>query len=380
MTKYMNGRFETAGMHRKKVRDGSMKNTDEVLSYLEDEESRFIYQKRMEYNETGDFNAIRAIVERYVPKLHDRPYYPGMEDTLFQLLADKRNIVIFGSGMNGKALPGSLRGRGLTPVCYADNAKDKWGTQVEGLEIKCPAEIDFSDVDAVVISPFKQTVVDAMRKQLLELGVREETLFNYRDFSASVLEWDLYFDPDIIRLHEDEVFVDAGALNLETSLRFMEECRNSHVQNYRIHAFEPDGASCERCRDMLKNMPDAAIQLYHAGLWSEDTTLYFEETGNAASRITREKTGTSIKTVALDNCVSGPVTFIKMDIEGAELEALKGSREIIKRYRPRLAISAYHKKEDLLELPAYIKELVPEYKLYIRHYSNAGVETVLYAV
>lgn len=357
-----------------------MKNTDKILSCLEDEQSRFIYQKRMEYNETGDFNAIRAIVERYVPKLHDRPYYPGMEDTLFQLLADKRNIVIFGSGMNGKALPGSLRARGLTPVCYADNAKDKWGTRVEGLEIKCPAEIDFSDVDAVVISPFKQTVVDAMRKQLLELGVREETLFNYRDFSASVLEWDLYFDPDIIRLHEDEVFVDAGALNLETSLRFMKECRNSHVQNYRIHAFEPDGASCERCRDMLKNMPDAAIQLYHAGLWSEDTTLYFEETGNAASRITREKTGTSIKTVALDNCVSGPVTFIKMDIEGAELEALKGSREIIKRYRPRLAISAYHKKEDLLELPAYIKELVPEYKLYIRHYSNAGVETVLYAV
>ena len=74
------------------------------------------------------------------------------------------------------------------------------------------------------------------------------------------------------------------------------------------------------------------------------------------------------------------MTFIKMDIEGAELEALKGSREIIQRYRPRLAISAYHKKEDLVELPLYIKELVPEYKLYIRHYSNAGVETVLYAV
>ncbi len=174
--------------------------------------------------------------------------------------------------------------------------------------------------------------------------------------------------------------MDAGALNLETSLRFMEACRDSHVQNYRIHAFEPDGASCERCREILKNMPDAAITLYHAGLWSEDTTLYFEENGNAASRITKEKTGTSIKTAALDHCIAGPVTFIKMDIEGAELEALKGSREIIQRYRPRLAISAYHKKEDLVELPLYIKELVPEYKLYIRHYSNAGVETVLYAV
>ena len=83
---------------------------------------------------------------------------------------------------------------------------------------------------------------------------------------------------------------------------------------------------------------------------------------------------------ALDVCVSDPVTFIKMDIEGAELEALKGSSKIIKKYMPKLAISLYHKKDDILEIPLYIKELVPEYKLYIRHYSNAGVETVLYAV
>ena len=357
-----------------------MKSTDEILSYLEDEQSRFIYQKRVEYNETGDFNAIKAIVERYLPKLWDKPYYPGMEAELPKQLEDKNNIVIFGSGMNGKAMPRYLRAYGIMPVCYADNAKDKWGTRMEGLEIKCPSEIDFRAVDAVVITPFKQEIVDAIRKQLIELGAKEESLLNYKDFCSSVLEWDLYFDPDIIKLHEDEVFVDAGALNLETSLRFMEECRNSHVQNYKIHAFEPDSVSYEKCMGMLKGMPDADIKLYNAGLWGEDTTLYFKESGNAASRISKEETGTSIKTVALDYCISGPVTFIKMDIEGAELEALKGSREIIKKYRPRLAISAYHKKEDLVELPSYIKELNPEYKLYIRHYSNAAVETVLYAV
>ena len=357
-----------------------MKSTDQILSYLEDEQSRFIYQKRVEYNETGDFNAIKEIVERYLPKLWDKPYYPGMEGELFKQLESKHNIVLFGSGMNGKGIAQALKARSIVPVCYADNAKDKWGTLVEGIEVKNPAEIDFRDVDAVVITPFKQEIADAMRKQLTELGANEETLLNYKDFCSEVLEWDLYFDPDIIKLHENEVFVDAGVLNLETSLRFMEECRNSHVQNYKIHAFEPDVASYELCKDMLKSMPDASIKLYHAGLWSEDTTLYFEETGNAASRISKEKTQTSIKAVALDSCISDPVTFIKMDIEGAELEALKGSREIIKKYRPRLAISAYHKKEDLLELPSYIKELVPEYKLYIRHYSNASVETVLYAV
>lgn len=358
-----------------------MKRTEEqILSYFEDEQSRFIYQKRVEYNETGDLNAIRAIVERYLPKLQDRPYDPDMGGRLYEQLEDKKNIVIFGSGMNGESVLEAMKGRGIVPVCCADNAKDKWGKQIGGLEIKAPLEIDFSAVDAVVITPFKQETADAIRKQLVALGAKEETLFSYRDFCATVLEWDLYFDPDIIRLHEAEVFVDAGALNLETSRRFMEECQRNHIRNFKIHAFEPDAASYGRCVDMLKNMPEANIMMHNAGLWSEDTTLYFEEMGNAASRITEEKTGTSIKTVALDHCVSDPVTFIKMDIEGAELEALRGSREIIKRYRPRLAISAYHKKEDLVDLPLYLKELVPEYKLYIRHYSNAAIETVLYAV
>ena len=72
--------------------------------------------------------------------------------------------------------------------------------------------------------------------------------------------------------------------------------------------------------------------------------------------------------------------MIKMDIEGSELEALKGSKKVIQRDKPRLAICIYHKPEDMTEIPLYIKELVPEYKLYIRHHSNAGTETVLYAV
>lgn len=357
-----------------------MKSTDKILSSLEDEQSEFIYRKRVEYNETGNFNTIKEIVARYLPKLEDKPYYPGMENELPKRLEDRRNIVIFGSGMNGKGIVQSLNARGIMPVCYADNARDKWGTRVEGLEVRDPSEIDFKGMDAVVITPFNGEIVDAIHKQLLELGVTEDVLFNYKDFSATVLEQELYFDPELIQLCENEVFVDAGALNLETSLRFMEECRKSHIHNYRIHAFEPDCVSYETCKKVLKGVPDADIQLYNAGLWSEDTTLYFEKNGNAASRISKEKTGTSIKAVALDGRVLDPVTFIKMDIEGAELEALKGSREILKRYRPKLAVSLYHKKEDLVEIPSYIKQLVPEYKLYIRHYSNAGVETVLYAV
>ena len=72
--------------------------------------------------------------------------------------------------------------------------------------------------------------------------------------------------------------------------------------------------------------------------------------------------------------------MIKLDIEGAELEALKGARETILRHKPKLAICIYNKPEDMIDIPLYIKELVPEYKLYVRHYTNTNDETVLYAV
>lgn len=87
-----------------------------------------------------------------------------------------------------------------------------------------------------------------------------------------------------------------------------------------------------------------------------------------------------VKGISLDEIVKDEkVSYIKMDIEGSELNALKGAKNVIKRDRPRLAICIYHKPEDILELPLYILDLVPEYKFYIRHYCSCMWETVLYA-
>ena len=69
-----------------------------------------------------------------------------------------------------------------------------------------------------------------------------------------------------------------------------------------------------------------------------------------------------------------------MDIEGAELKALHGCKEILVKHRPKLAICVYHKKEDIVEIPLYLHDVVPEYKFYMRHYSVRAYETVLYAV
>lgn len=355
-----------------------MKKTDQILSYLEDEQSRFIYQKRVEYNETGNFDAIKAIVDRYLPAI--RKYYPGIEKEMLERVKDKKKIVLFGSGRNGRFVLNYLTAHKVFVECFADNNKSKWGTQIDGVGVKAPQDINYKEVDALIITPYEGMFVDAIHEQLTGLGADQNSFVDYKDYCPTMLERKQYFDPDIIKLRENEVFVDAGVLNLGTSLRFIEECERQQIQKFKIHAFEPDTISYQRCLEIQKKLPGVDLHLHHAGLWSEKTTLYFAEMGNGGSKITQQETGTYIDTVSLDQCVSDKVTFIKMDIEGAELEALKGSREIIQKYRPRLAICIYHKQEDLVEIPVYLKELVPEYKLYVRHYSNSAEETVLYAV
>jgi len=101
--------------------------------------------------------------------------------------------------------------------------------------------------------------------------------------------------------------------------------------------------------------------------------------GNACSDIC-ESGSTVIRTMPIDRVAREKVTFIKMDVEGAELESLMGAHDTILRDRPKLAVCIYHKYEDMVRIPLYIKSLAPDYRLYVRHYSNNASETVLYAV
>ena len=73
------------------------------------------------------------------------------------------------------------------------------------------------------------------------------------------------------------------------------------------------------------------------------------------------------------------VDFIKMDIEGFELPALAGAERVIDQFRPRLAISLYHRPEDIFEIPLWIGNRFPWYSLHLDHYTIHHEETVLFA-
>ena len=121
------------------------------------------------------------------------------------------------------------------------------------------------------------------------------------------------------------------------------------------------------------------VNLIQAGLWNETTTLRFHAGGVGTSFLSNDGE-IAVPVVTLDSIVKDePVAFIKMDIEGSEMQALRGAANIIRRDKPLCAICIYHKPGDMLEISSYLKQLVPEYQFAIRHYAVTADETVLYA-
>jgi FkbM family methyltransferase len=130
------------------------------------------------------------------------------------------------------------------------------------------------------------------------------------------------------------------------------------------------------------NYPDK-IKCFHCGVWNKNSIISYgkENFGQTASySIYKKDNLKKTEMVKLDDILYGKrITLIKMDIEGAELNALKGTENIIKAQKPNLAICLYHKLNDFWEIPLFIKTLVPEYHLYVKHHSSTFWGTVLYA-
>lgn len=177
-----------------------------------------------------------------------------------------------------------------------------------------------------------------------------------------------------------ETFVDAGVYDLGSTLGFMKWCDGNYN---RVFAFEPDEENYRRCEDRCASLEK--VSLFHSGLCDRCGNIGFVSGLGGSSCIENKERGTyadsEIKVVDLDSVAKGEeISFIKMDIEGAEEQALLGAKRIIAEQKPKLAICVYHKPEDIIELPALVLAMRPDYKLAFRHYSvNSACETVMYA-
>ena len=195
------------------------------------------------------------------------------------------------------------------------------------------------------------------------------------DMLLPIVEWDLYGPATLLTYGEDEVYVDGGSYDGDTIRLFIERVHNKFA---RILAFEPDRNTFQR---LVANFVDEVrVEPINAGLHRQKATLRFDNAGTRGS-ILVEEGGIEIPVVGLDEILGKDrVTYIKMNIEGAELDALKGAEQAITRCKPKLAISAYHRPSDLWQVPEFILSLCPDYRLYLRQHDGGVIETVLYAL
>lgn len=169
-------------------------------------------------------------------------------------------------------------------------------------------------------------------------------------------------------------FVDGGAYNGDT---YLELCGMTEVET--AHLFEPDAANFTQLTRHVAQTGRKA-QCLPLGLADSYRILSFNAGSGEGASIS--ETGTShIAVAALDDVLTAhSVDFIKLDVEGAELQALQGARKLILRSRPVLALSLYHQPQDLWELPLALADLCEDYRFHVRqHYFNS-FDSVLYAV
>lgn len=202
---------------------------------------------------------------------------------------------------------------------------------------------------------------------------RKTGFFDYTDLKESGSE---YFIDDFFDRAEDEVFIDGGGYDGDTIEEFIEWTNNKYKK---IYSFEPQRDKAAIIRNKLWRYGDK-VEFFERGLYSSETELSFCDGSEVLSGMIVEQGGDSkIRTIDIDSAVKDErVTFIKMDIEGAELEALKGAAETIRKNKPKLAICIYHKVDDMWQIPRYIDSLVPEYKFRIKHFGMRYAGTILY--
>lgn len=343
-----------------------------IYARMADELSKLIYMYRLNYSITQDGSYIDKMVEHVV---RSRVEW----NTFCQLLKQKaqsERLYLFGAGVWGRTL-------------YYETKN--WVTW-QGVIDKRPVPNAISDIDIMTLEQFLEKderdaviVVSSYKygTEILEIlqkaGIPEDKIINGGNVIYSLTEGAIYFDlKELESQLSEEVFIDAGGFDGATTRSFLRWCRG---RGY-AYCFEADLGNISKIKENLSDCRNC--QIIPKALWSDTASLSMHMKGNCASTVTQAAEGEDvlmIEAVALDDLFDNEtITFIKMDIEGAELDAIRGAKKVIQKQHPRLAVSIYHKMEDIWTIPCLLMEYYPGYKFYMRHYSFADYDTVLYAL
>ena len=359
-------------------------------------------------------------------------------DTLESLLRSRDNrVVLFGAGNLGSKAAGALRGIGITPLAFSDNNPKRWGTQLDGIPVLTPEDAAahygknaiflvtiwnefhwfceteqqllsygcdlvapysslhwrFSEIflpcllndlpsklyrESDVILKASEIWADAESRRIFEGNIQLRALGEFDGIPGRPAE-NTYLPPELISISAEDKFLDCGATRGEMLQDLIKKAGETFGQ---FCALEADNVSFPKLaayRDSLTTSLQSRVRLFNCAVGAKRQTVHFSHSGLTGSKISDE--GLPVECFPIDDLFAEtPLTFIKMDIEGAEYDALLGAERVIRRDRPILAICVYHTQSDIWRIPLLVHSMLPDHKLYLRGYEGDGFQTVLYAI
>ena len=186
-----------------------------------------------------------------------------------------------------------------------------------------------------------------------------------------------YYDLDILKCDGNDVMVDLGAFIGDSVLDFI----STYGKYKRIYAYEITPSTYQTLVNNVSEYSD--VIPVNKGISNSKGIMYVDDVDNGAGNKLLEKGNTKVEVVTLDDDIKEPISVIKMDIEGAEKEAVLGARQHIEKDKPKLLISSYHFPEDIFEIPELIYNIRNDYRFYMRFNGHGGIwpcDYVLFAV
>ena len=369
--------------------------------------------------------AVQLIQERLSRTIETRTAWYAEVQRLLQ----EEDVYIWGTGQMGQWTAHLVHDMGGRVAAFIDNSAARWGVTSEGILCISPEQLREKENPLVFIgvgmsgAAVAVQLADMNVRRVLdmpdfylntlfedihsahaaELAARVEVCFDiladdasrdvllaklrgFLDFEpgfarqsyyGDICRSDQYFQNDLIHFTENSVLVDCGAYTGDTMQDFLRRGLPFH----KYIAYELSRRNYEELQNNMNGARGGGtgeLIAYNCGVGERNEQIYYDDVVSASSV---SSTGIPGEIVRMsDHLRDEAVSFIKMDIEGAEMGALRGAEELIRRRRPDLAICVYHSISDLYEIPLYIHSLVPEYRLYLRHHTPVFCETVCYAV
>jgi FkbM family methyltransferase len=341
-------------------------------------------------------------------------------------IEDLQGAVVFGAAILGTQVANTLENSGIRVFGFADNDPTRWNGTHEGRMVYSPEELDknrpiviaskyvkdiyaglsvqgkrhliphyllaclFPDsfntrfhclsadtitADRIAIQDTFHLLSDQQSKELFCRLLRFRITLNPMDLPEPTPGQ--YFPGDFWPLSSQEVFVDIGACNGDTLIDFLGHTKGVFS---RYFALEPDPQNFIALnRSIPAGFNDKVVALQCAAGSRRQQTSFVSDAGGE-SRIAVDGS-INIETIPIDELFeSEAVSTIKIDVEGYETEVLEGARSTIAIKRPKLAVSVYHRLQDIWKIPMWIKACDEGYSFYLRHHTPEIYDTVLYCV